>query len=195
MTRPTVTRPIALRVPDATLLPSYVAALERSWTHNADHDPDDAGRQLASIQRDPAAFLASLQDPEALGPPVELNDGTRVPRLPRARFWMSDGEFVGDLSLRWQKGSSELPPYCLGHVGYSVVPWKRGAGYAAQAIVQLAPLARRLGLRWIDISMAVSNQASRRTAENAGATFVRQFNAGPEGDHQEALLFRLALPD
>jgi len=82
-----------------------------------------------------------------------------------------------------------------GHVGYSVVPWKRGAGFAAQAIVQLAPLARRVGLQWIDISMAVSNVASRRTAEKAGATFIRQFNAGPEGDHQEALLFRLSLPD
>jgi predicted acetyltransferase len=195
MTRPTVTKTIALVAPDPALLPSYVAALERQWTHNADHDPEGAGRQLASIHRDPVAFLASLQDPDALGPPVELSDGTRVPRLPRARYWMSDGEFAGDMSLRWQKGSSELPAYCLGHIGYSVVPWKRGAGYAAQAIVQLAPLARRVGLQWIDISMAVSNVASRRTAENAGAVFIEQFNAGPEGGHQEALLFRLSLPD
>ncbi len=185
--------PITLVTPSLALLPSYIAALERNWTRDNDQDPIGASAQLARIQQDADAFLASLSDINGNGPLVELNDGSKVPRLPRARYWISDGEFAGDLSLRWQKGTSELPAYCLGHLGYVVVPWKRGAHYASQAIVQLAPLAISHGLSWIDIAMGIDNRASRCVAENAGAIFLQQFNAGPEADNQEALLFRLNI--
>ncbi|MCX7207489.1 MAG: GNAT family N-acetyltransferase [Proteobacteria bacterium] len=185
--------PITLLTPNLALLPSYIAALERNWTRDDDHDPAGASAQLARIQQDADAFLASLSDVHGSGPLVELNDGSKVPRLPRARYWISDGEFAGDLSLRWQKGTSELPAYCLGHLGYAVVPWKRGGNYASQAIIQCIPLAKSLGLSWIDIAMGIDNAASRRTAEKAGAILLRQFNTGPEADNQEALLFRLSL--
>jgi predicted acetyltransferase len=39
---------------------------------------------------------------------------------------MWDGDFAGAINLRWQPGTAELPPHCLGHIGYGVVPWKRG---------------------------------------------------------------------
>jgi predicted acetyltransferase len=185
--------PITLLTPNLALLPSYIAALERNWTRDNDHDPAGAAAQLARIQQDADAFLASLSDFHGSGPLVALNDGSKVPRLPRARYWISDGEFAGDLSLRWQKGTSDLPAYCLGHLGYAVVPWKRGGNYASQAILQLAPLAQGLGLSWLDIAMGIDNRASRCVAENAGAIFLRQFNAGPEADNQEALLFRLNI--
>ncbi|STQ91166.1 GNAT family N-acetyltransferase [Iodobacter fluviatilis] len=183
--------PIILTTPNSTLLPSYISALERSWTRDGDHDPEGASAQLARIAQNAEEFLASLTDLEGAGPPVVLNDGSTVPRLSRARYWISDGEFAGDLSLRWQKGTSDLPAYCLGHLGYAVLPWKRGRNYAAQAILQLAPLAQSHGLSWIDIAMGIDNLASRRSAEKAGAVLLRQFNAGPEADNQEALLFRL----
>ncbi|MFC7421753.1 GNAT family N-acetyltransferase [Iodobacter arcticus] len=185
--------PITLVTPNLALLPSYIAALERNWTRDNDQDPAGAAAQLARIHQDADAFLTSLSDLNGSGPFVELNDGSKVPRLPRARYWISDGEFAGDLSLRWQKGTSELPAYCLGHLGYVVVPWKRGGNYASQAILQLVPLAISHGLSWIDIAMGVDNVASRHTAEKAGAMLLRQFNAGPEADNQEALLFRLGL--
>jgi len=35
---------------------------------------------------------------------------------------MWDGEFCGQIAFRWQPGTEALPPHCLGHVGYSVVP-------------------------------------------------------------------------
>ncbi len=38
------------------------------------------------------------------------------------------------IGLRWQRGSEALPPYCLGHIGYAVVPWKQGRGYATRAL-------------------------------------------------------------
>jgi predicted acetyltransferase len=41
---------------------------------------------------------------------------------------MWDGEFCGSIGLRWLPGTEELPPHCLGHIGYAVVPWKRRLG-------------------------------------------------------------------
>ena len=86
---------------------------------------DAAREELAKIAEDPAAFVASLDDREAKAGPVTLPDGSKVPRLPGYRRWMWDGEFCGSIGFRWQKGTSALPPYVLGHIGYAVVPWKR----------------------------------------------------------------------
>ena len=63
------------------------------------------------------------------GDPISLPDGSTVPRLPGLSRWMWDGEFAGAINLRWQPGSRLLLPTCLGHIGYSVVPWKRRRGY------------------------------------------------------------------
>src|SRR5260370_1107296 len=82
------------------------------------------------IAADGDAFLASLVDKEAAGDPITLPDGMTVPRLPGYRRWLWDGEFCGSIGLRWQRGTEALPPYCLGHIGYAVVPWKQGRGYA-----------------------------------------------------------------
>jgi len=184
---------IALLTPKVDFLPRYIAALERHWTPDGDNDRDGAARQLARIQRDPDAFLASLVNPEGRGDPIVLEDGTSVPRLPFVRFWIADGDYVGDLNLRWQRGTSELPPYVLGHIGYAVVPWKRSAGYASAAIRLVMPYARKLGLARLDISMDASNLASRRTAEKAGADLIKIFNAGPEYGDVAACLYRLGL--
>ena len=69
--------------------------------------------------------MALLDDREAKRGPVTLPDGSQVPRLPGYRRWMWDGEFCGSIGFRWQPGTSALPPYVLGHIGYSVVPWKQ----------------------------------------------------------------------
>ena len=75
-------------------------------------------------------FLASLVDREAQGDPVALPDGSTVPRLPGYQRWMWDGEFCGSIGFRWQRGTEALPPHCLGHIGYAVVPRKQNRGCA-----------------------------------------------------------------
>ena len=65
-----------------------------------------------------------------MGPPIVLPDGTTAARLPGFRLWLWDTEFCGSIGLRWQPGTSELPAHVLGHIGYAVVPWKEGHGYA-----------------------------------------------------------------
>jgi predicted acetyltransferase len=162
-----------LRWPSDVELPSYVAALERGW---AAHD-DDAGadrRQLAAIRTDPAAFLASLVDLDASGGPVRLPDGTIRERIPGYRKWMWDGEVCGSISFRWQPGTEALPAHVLGHVGYTVVPWKRGRGDATQALALILDDARERGLRWIEVTTDPDNVASQRVIEaNAGRLVER----------------------
>jgi len=115
-------------------LSSYVAALERGWSADNIRGAAGALEDLAHVRRDPAGFLATLDDREAKGPPIKLPDDTLVPRLPGFRRWMWDGDFAGSIGLRWQPGSTELPPYCLGHIGYALVPRKQRRGYAAAAL-------------------------------------------------------------
>src|SRR5688500_5676833 len=126
-------------------LASYIDALERGWS--PDNTRPEAGREeLARIREDPALFLAQQVDREGRAPPVTLPDGSTVARLRGYRRWMWDGEFCGAIGFRWQPGTTELPPYCLGHIGFAVVPWKRRRGYATRALTLLLPDARREGL-------------------------------------------------
>ena len=116
--------------PGPDYLAGYVAALERGCSANNERGIDATREELARIQADAVAFLASMEDREAKGPPVFLPDGSTARRIPGFKRWMWDGEFCGSIGLRWQPGTTALPPHRLGHIGYAVVPWKQRLGYA-----------------------------------------------------------------
>lgn len=149
-------------------LPGYVAALKRGWSADNVRGHVAADEELAAITLDGTAFLAGLVDREAEGDPVTLPDGSQVPRLPGYRRWLWDGEFCGVIGFRWQRGTEALPPHCLGHIGYAVVPWKRGRGHATEALRQLLPEVRAEGLAWVEITTDPDNVASRRVIEANG---------------------------
>ncbi|MDE2367709.1 MAG: GNAT family N-acetyltransferase [Burkholderiales bacterium] len=183
-----------LRRPAHEHLPAYVAALERGWSPDNVRGALAALDELDRIADDADAFLATLDDPEALGPPIPLPDGSRVARLPGFRRWMwADGEFVGSISLRWQRGTPALPPYCLGHVGYAVVPWRQRRGHARAALRALLPLARGVGLPWVEITTDVDNLASQRVIEAAGGFLVERFTKPAVYGGAPGLRFRIDL--
>jgi len=140
-----------------------------------------------------AAVIASMDDREARGDPITLPDGPTVPRLPGFRRWLWDGEFCGSIGLRWQPGTTALPPHCLGHIGYGVVPWKQGRGYAKAALGQLLPEAKAVGLPRVEITTDLDNTASQRVILAYGGVLVEQFNKPPQFGGGPGLRFRIAL--
>ena len=178
--------------PSLEHLPSYVAALERGWSADTVRGAASAAEELARINEDPHAFLASLENRQG-GGSVTLPDGSKVPRLPGFRRWMWDGEFAGSIALRWQNGTPALPEYCLGHVGYAVVPWKQGKGYATQALLAIIDEAKSIGLPYIEITTDAANVASQRVIQKAGGVFHEQFKKPAAFGGASSLRFRVGL--
>jgi predicted acetyltransferase len=178
--------------PAKEYLASYVAALERGWSPDNLRGAVAAAEELERIAADADAFLASQVDREAAGGPFPLPDGTTVPRLPGFKRWMWDGDFCGMIGLRWDPGTEALPPYCLGHVGYSVVPWKRRRGYATRALAELLPEAAAEGLRYVEVCAEVDNEPSRRVIERNGGILVEEFVSVPALGSRREVRYRVA---
>jgi predicted acetyltransferase len=174
-------------------LASYVAALRAGWLADNVRGAAAAQEELLRIEADPDAFLASLYDPDARGPLVTLPDGSKVRRIPGYRKWMWDGEFCGSIGLRWMPGTQKLPEHVLGHVGYAVVPWKQGHGYAKQALRAILAEAKALGLEYIEMTTDPDNIASQRVMLASGAVLVERFQKPAIYGGIDGLRYRLFL--
>jgi predicted acetyltransferase len=181
-----------LVAPSARYLDGYVDALRRGWSPD-NRRPEAGLEELAEIERDPTAFLARQADHAGAGTALTLPDGRIVPRLPSIERWMWDGEFCGVISLRWQPGTAELPPYCLGHIGYAVVPWKRRRAFATRALAALLPEARALGLPYVELTTDVTNEPSQRVIEANGGTIFERFHKPASYGGAASLRYRIAL--
>ena len=178
--------------PSADYLPSYRSALERGWSADTLR-PEACAEELAKVKEDPQAFLAGLNVRDPQGQTVTLPDGSKVPRLPGCQRWMWDGEFCGSIGLRWQKGTSELPLHCLGHIGYAVVPWKQRRGYASKALGLLLPEAKAEGLSYVEITTDPGNLASQRVIEANGGVLYERFTKPPQYGSVPGLRYRIPL--
>ena len=179
--------------PTVEYLPGYIHALQQGWSPD-NLRPEAAQEQLARIAEDPTLFLSQQVDREAKGPKVILPDGRTVSRLPGYVQWMWDGEFCGSINFRWQPGTTELPPHCLGHIGYAVVPWKRRRGYATRALGLLLPQASAEGLAYIEVVTDFDNIASQRVVEANGAELIERFQKPAEYDRgKDSLRYRIPL--
>lgn len=181
-----------LVVPSLDYLPSYAAALRRGWSPSSSRS---AARieELGRVADDPAAFITSETDPYAQRPPMRLHDGAYVERLPGYRRWMWDGEFSGSIGLRWQDGTPELPRWCFGHIGYSVVQWKQRRGYATEALRQILPEAKEIGLPFVYVTTTTDNIASQRVIEANGGILLDHFTMDGVHGGGDGLRYKIGL--
>jgi predicted acetyltransferase len=179
--------------PSREYLQSYSAALERGWSPDNLRGAIAAREELERIAANADAFLAGLIDLEGRGGPVTLPDGTAAPRLPGYRRWLWDGEFCGTIGLRWQPGTEALPPYCLGHIGYAVVPWKQRLGYATRALREVLRDAAERGLRYVEITTTPDNVPSQRVIEANAGVLVEEFVTPPALGGNRHLRYRIQL--
>ncbi|MGO4706942.1 GNAT family N-acetyltransferase [Microvirga sp. 2MCAF38] len=160
---------ITLIRPNSDFLPAYEGALRQGWSPNTDRNVSQAHlERLEKLRDDPEGFLYEIYR----SPTVRMPDGSDMERLPAHDFWISDGEFCGRIGLRFQHGTEDLPPRVSGHIGYSVVPWKRGRGYATQALRQILPVAQSEGLARVLITCDDDNVGSQKVILANGGTFA-----------------------
>ncbi len=183
---------VALVKPALEYLPSYKAALERDWSPDNVRLLEATREQLVAITQDPTGFVASLDDPEGRQPPFQLPDGSFVQRLPSIRRWIWDGEMAGSIGFRWQKGTAELPAHVLGHIGYAIVPWKSGLGYATEALRLMLGEARALRLPHVELTADPDNWPSQKVILNNGGRLVERF-AKHAAYGGESLRYRIEL--
>ena len=174
---------IDLVLPSRDLLPGYEKALEAGWSSNTTRDVSD--EELRALRADPDDFLADQNRQEGT---VTLADGRVVPRLPFRKFWISDGEFCGVINFRYQPGTEALPAHCSGHIGFAVVPWKRGRGYASEALRRMLPVAREVGMHRVLITCDELNLASRKVILANGGVLAGTVPS-EHGPGAEKLLF------
>ncbi|WP_112661659.1 GNAT family N-acetyltransferase [Microvirga flavescens] len=160
---------ISLIRPNIEGLPAYEDALRRGWSPNTTRNV--SGEQIAlldKLRHAPARFLYETYE----SPTIRMPDGSEMERLPAHDFWISDGEFCGRLNFRFLRGTEELPPHVSGHIGYSVVPWKRRLGCATQALRLVLPVARSEGLSRVLVTCDDDNVGSQKVILANGGVFA-----------------------
>ena len=161
--------------PEERYLKSYKGALIQAISLGTVVRLEEAQRDLLEIETAPESFLAKQEDPEALGGDIKLPDGTYAPRMPGKTRFLWDGEICGTINFSWQVGTTELPDYYLGHIGYEVFSWKRNMGYASQALKQILPEAIKLGMLFVELVTNAENLISQRVIEKSGGVLYERF--------------------
>ncbi len=188
--------PVTLAKPTLDRLADYVAELEQGWSPNTVFPEDGAREELAQIAADPAAFLAGIDDPQALGPPVPQPDGSVIPRLPSFRRWvLADEVLVGGIGIRWQPGTDALPPHVLGHIGFSIIPRFQGRGYARRALELMLDHAWALGLGSVELTAHADNAASQAILVACQGQLQERFTTPVAWGARPAVRYRITRPD
>jgi predicted acetyltransferase len=76
-----------------------------------------------------------------------------------------------------------------GHIGYAIVPWKRGRGYATKALGMLLPIARAEGLARVMVTCDDDNEASRCVIASNGGKLAGRGLINPLVDGKTLLTF------
>ncbi|MGA1693541.1 MAG: GNAT family N-acetyltransferase [Burkholderiaceae bacterium] len=186
-------RNLELVRPHSAGMPEYVAALERGFNPNPMLGEKGLQLALALAQYQPDEYLRQAHDPEGLGPPIPCPDGSTVPRLPSIQRWIWSNQFLGTIGFRWVPGQTELPPTCLGHIGYAVVPWAQNKGVATRALSLMLVEAKAMKMPFVTLCTREDFLASQRVIRKNGGTEIERFISPPELGAEPGIRFRIPL--
>ena len=165
----------------------------RGWSSDNVRLEAAAREELEKIAADPAAFVASLDDPDGEGRadyPGRRLEGAAPARLPALdvgrrilrldRFPLAEGHF--------RAAALCAGPYrlCRGAV-------EARLGYATRALALLLDDARREGLDHVELTTDPDNEPSQRVILANGGTLHERFNAGPVYGDTDHLRFIIRL--
>jgi predicted acetyltransferase len=80
-----------------------------------------------------------------------------------------------------------------GHIGYAVVPWKRGRGYAKRALALMLIEARCNGLPFVQVTTDPDNAASQAVVRANGGRLVERFLKSAAFGGTDSLRFYIDL--
>lgn len=134
--------------------------LHDSWLESAAEW--DGAHQDGAATHLARRYGLDLNDPVDFATWVDALNSDVVPEgdVPDTNYWMvEDGEYLGAIQLR-----HTLDRYALaelfGHIGYGVRPSARDRGLARQALREVLPEARRIGLHRVLVCCREDNGAS-----------------------------------
>ena len=81
----------------------------------------------------------------------------------------------------------------LGHIGYSVVPWRQRRGYATQALALILVDAADEGLEQVGLTTDADNVPSQRVIVANGGELVGRVQRDPVYGDVEQMLYRVSL--
>ena len=178
--------------PSVEYLDSYLGCLRRGWNPmSLEESQVSYEKEIADINADATKFFKQILNITGGGEPFKMDDGTFVERLPSITWWMWDGEFCGRIQFRWQHSTVELPPHCLGHIGYGVVPWKRNKRYAKQALHLMLDEIKFCGLPYVELTTDIENEISQKVILKCGGQLIGEFEKLPSNGGGNGKRFRI----
>ena len=156
-----------LITPSVEISESFFEALEKGYVDKS-RGKITTDKDINNIKNDFSALEASADL-------ITLPNGDKVERLPSITRWIWDEGFAGSISLRWQKSTTDLPYYCLGHIGYEVVEWKRNKRLATFALKSMCKTAQSMKMSFVEIVTDIENKKSQRVIEKSNGRLIETF--------------------
>ena len=182
-----------LITPSETNLDLYLAALRREL-EMGEKPFHDSAEILEEAKNNRAELISSYTDIKG-GRTFLDEDGNERVALPAFTKWLytpGDAEVSGTIQMRWQHGTTQLPPYCLGHIGYQIFPWKRGHGLATIQLAKMLEIVKsEVDLPYVDITTNIENKASQKVITKNGGKLIKEFSVVRSGAEKRAYLWRV----